>query len=198
MQLPPTLDAVKNRKTQKFFILIDDNLDTRYKVINPSGEILILPDILFDEDPTTLPSDQFGEHFTPIQLDSYIKHLEKIAVQDKEPPPRAQHLTPKRIVAEPKGEPRKKSSAPKKNLPSRRGVGASWSAPRLTFYRHKIEPLDLKQSFRVEVQGVGVFEITKEDFLNHFNDASMSPSYRAEGLYVYKELPDKAKKYLKA
>jgi hypothetical protein len=195
MQLPTTLDAVKNRKTQKYFILVDDSLDTRYKVINPSGEILILPDLLFEDDPLTVSQDQYQLHFTGDQLESFSKYQLKQAAFDAAPV-RPEPQLPKRFVADAKPEPRKKSP-PKKSAPSRRGVGASWSAPRLTFYRHKIEPLDLKQSFRVEVQGVGVFEITKEDFLNHFNDASMSPSYRADGLYVYKDLPDKAKKYLK-
>lgn len=196
MQLPTTIDAVKNRKTQKYFVLVDDTLETRYKVINPTGEILILPDLLFEDDPVTVAADFFAEHFTPAQLESLQKYTVKMAsiVQaPKRPPPE-----PKRIVAESKSEPRKRAAAPKKKPTSRRGVGASWSAPRLTFYRHKIEPLDLTQSFRVEVQGVGIFEITKEDFLSNFNDAVMSPSYRADGLHVYKELPERAKKYLKS
>lgn len=96
----------------------------------------------------------------------------------------------------------KKPSAPRKprepQLPVRRGLGASWIAPRLTFYRHKIDPLHAKQSFKISIEGSGEFEITKEEFLAQFNDVVMSPSYRADGLYSYPAIPDKARRYFKA
>jgi hypothetical protein len=68
----------------------------------------------------------------------------------------------------------------------------------LTFYRHKIDPLDPKQTFKIVVEGIGSFEISKEDFVAQFNDVMMSPSYRAEGLFSYREVPEKAKRYIKA
>jgi hypothetical protein len=40
-----TIEAVRNRKNQKLFIVVDDTIDARYKVINPAGETLILPDL---------------------------------------------------------------------------------------------------------------------------------------------------------
>ena len=79
----------------------------------------------------------------------------------------------------------------------RRGLGAAWTSPRLTFYKHKIEPLHAKQSFKVSVDGTGDFEMTKEEFLLQFNDAVMSPSYRSDGLYTYAQIPEKAWRYRK-
>lgn len=195
-----SIDAVRNRKTQKLFILVDDSLDMRYKVINPSGEVLILPDLLFDEDPVTVPADQFSEEFSPVQLDALDKYLERKAIEEARERQQAQEAAAEPKVPERKKiAPATKKSAPKgPKIPPRRGLGATWSAPRLTFYRHKIDPLDPKQTFKIVVEGLGSFEISKEDFVAQFNDVMMSPSYRAEGLFSYREVPEKAKRYIKS
>lgn len=189
------IEAVRNRKTQKLFIVIDDTLGTRFKVLNPEGEMLVLPDLLFDEDMITVQPDQFGAEFTAQQLTALREFQEKAEAQARAaaerpaPPPRV-------TIAAPAKKPTSSAKrAPK--VPERRGLGATWSSPRLTFYKHKIEPLHPKQTFRVTVEGVGTFEISKEDFLAQFNDAVMSPSYRADGLYTYPQIPEKAKRYLK-
>lgn len=193
------IEAVRNRKTQKLFILVDDSLDMRYKVINPSGEVLILPDLLFDEDPVSVPPESVQAEFSSVQIDAHIKYLERKALEEAR-----ERMQPKTLQAEER-EPERKKIAPAKRstskgpkMPSRRGLGATWSAPRLTFYRHKIDPLDSKQTFKIVVEGTGSFEISKEDFVAHFNDVMMSPTYRAEGLFSYREIPEKAKRYLKA
>jgi hypothetical protein len=193
------IEAVRNRKTQKLFILVDDTLGTRFKVINPGGEMIILPDLLFDEDPIFVPPAEHGTEFTPEQLASLRKHQEKMAEEARKardrPPP-----APTRIEPPPPPRPRSQGAprAKKTTQPQRRGLGASWDAPRLSVYRHKIDPLDPKQTFRITIAGTGVFEITKEEFLAQFNDAVMSPSYRADGLYTYPQIPEKARKYLKS
>ncbi len=110
----------------------------------------------------------------------------KELARPKLPPPRVNVAAP---VA-------KRSKAPKE--PVRRGLGATWDSPRLSFYRHKIDPLHAKQTFRIKVEGVGEFEISKEEFLLQFNDVVMSPSYRSDGLYTYTSWPEKAKKYLRS
>jgi len=201
MTFDQPIDAVRNRKNLKLFIVVDDSLDFRYKVINPSGEVLILPDLLFDDDPVVVQPDDFATEFTPEQMTAYGEHLTKQAAQAEAAKlaasrPRPE-VPPRRIVAEPAARPksRRQPSAPRE---TKRGLGAAWSAPRLTFYKHKIEPLHPKQSFKITVEGNGDFEITKEDFLAHFNDVIMSPSYRAEGLYTYSQIPEKALRYRKS
>lgn len=200
MTLPDSpIEAVRNRKTLKLFIIVDDTLENRYKVINPGGEIIVLPDLLFEEDPLLVAPEQIAAEFTAEQLDALAKHNEKLAAAAK-----AQAERPKPVTKAPPAEPPAKARSssprpPRKAVDNgRRGLGATWSAPRLTFYRHKIEPLGMKQSFKILVEGAGDFEITKEEFLAQFNDVVMSPSYRADGLYTYPKVPDKARRYLKA
>lgn len=189
----PSVEAVRNRKTLKLFILVDDSLDMRYKVINPAGETLILPDTLFDEDPVTVTSASYTAEFTTEQMAAYkdyrIKEADAARKQaERKPEP------VRTVVVPPKAAPARKKAPPQ---PTKRGLGASWSSPKLTFYKHKIEPLGPKQTFRISIDGVGQFEISKEDFLAHFNDVVMSQKYRAEGYYTYPSLPDKAGKYIK-
>jgi hypothetical protein len=190
----PSIEAVRNRKNQKLFILVDDTLDMRYKVINPEGETLILPDVLFEEDPVSVPSSKCAENFSEIQLSTYVDYRSKEAEAARKQAERKPEPVRTTVV------PPKQPPTPRKKMvpiSTKRGLGASWSGQKLTFYKHKIEPLAPKQTFRVVLDGVGTFEITKEEFLAQFNDAVMSQKYRAEGYYTYMALPEKAKKYIK-
>jgi len=192
------LEAVRNRKTTKLFILVDDTLGTRYKVINPAGEVLILPDLLFAEDPVLVHPSEFTNEFSEIQLDAFAKFQAKAAAQEALAKAAALRAPePRRIDPEPPKKKKTPSARKESAAPTRRGLGAAWSSPRLTFYKHKIEPLHAKQSFKVSVEGTGDFEITKEEFLLQFNDAVMSPSYRSDGLYTYAQIPEKAWRYRK-
>lgn len=198
MSFDQPIDAVRNRKNLKLFIVIDDSLELRYKVINPSGEVLILPDLLFEDDPVIVQPEEATIEFSAEQLAAYAEHLKKAAAQAEAAKLAAlRPEPPRRVVAEPAPRPRAKRQ-PSTPPQTRRGLAASWSAPRLTFYKHKIEPLHPKQSFKITVEGNGDFEITKEDFMAHFNDVIMSPSYRADGLFTYPQIPDKALRYRKA
>lgn len=194
MQPTQPVEAVRNRKNGKLFIILDDTLEARYKVINPAGEMLILPDLLFDEDPVTVGPDAMAESFSPEQLSALEKFLEKQAAEAARPPP-----PPRRevVVAEEAPKSRRPLSKAVPKASPRVGLGAQWSAPRLSFYKHKIEPLSLKQTFRIMVDGFGTFELSKEDFLALFNDVVMSPSYRKDGLYTYPDVPEKAMRFLK-
>lgn len=195
MALESIIETVRNRKTQKLFILVDDSLELRLKVINPAGEVLVLPEQLFDEDRLMISQERFATEFTPEQLSSLERFNTQVAAQARAAAPKLD--APTRSESTPKP----RSTAPKRERrgpeQTRRGLGASWASPRLTFYRHKIEPLHAKQTFRITVDGLGDFEISKEEFLAQFNDVVMSPSYRAEGLYSYQAFPEKARRYIK-
>ena len=196
------IEAVRNRKTAKLFILVDDSVEMRYKVINPAGEVLILPDLLFEEDPCTVTGDAIAEEFSPEQLEALERYQEKAAAAaaaaaasaraQAERPPVVKRAEPKAAPRTPRS-PKRETSASS----SKRGLGATWNAPRLTFFRHKIDPLGPKQTFRILVEGAGEFELTKEEFLAHFNDVCMSATYRAEGLFSYPKVPEKALRYLR-
>jgi len=190
-----TIEAVRNRKTQRLFIIVDDTLGARYKVINPAGEMLILPDLLFDEDPIPVPGNEANDHFTPEQLTAFEEYSTKAAEQARieasrpKPPPTVHKVEP--------SKPRPTARKVQKHVPVRGGLAAQWNSPRLTFYKNRIEPLSGKQSFRITIDGVGTFEMTKDEFTTNFNDVVMSPSYRADGLFTYPELPEKVRRYQK-
>lgn len=200
MSLDQPIDAVRNRKNQKLFIVVDDTIEARYKVINPAGEMLILPDLLFDEDPLVIPFADAGKEFTPEQMALLKIHREKVALQEEYERTRPKVARPVETVIVPPAKPRTpRSASPKKELASnqRRGLAAQWNSPKLTFYKHKIEPLASRQSFRISVDGVGDFEFTKEEFLAQFNDVCMSMKYRSEGQFSYPQVPDKAQRFKK-
>lgn len=198
-EFPSVITAVQNRKNQKLFIIVDDTLGTRYKVINPTGEVIVLPDLLFEEDPIEIPVAEFADHFTSEQRTALERFLEdqeaRAALEASRPKPPPRAIEPERVPA---AKPRREGKLTARHQPSRTGLGASWSSPRLTFYKHKIEPLQMKQSFKIVIDGTGEFIITKEEFLAQFNDVVMSPSYRSEGHFTYQKFPEKAQRYLKS
>lgn len=189
-------EAVRNRKNGKLFIIVDDTLEKRYRVINPAGEVLVLPDVLFEEDVIPVTSADFDADFTPEQVAAFAQF--KVEEQARQVYAAAQAAKeaamPRKTILAPQAAP-KRSKSPAKPRSSASGLAATWNAPKLTFYKHKIEPLAPKQSFRVNVAGSGIYEMTKEEFLLNFNDVVMSPSYRSDGLYAYPALPSKAEKY---
>jgi hypothetical protein len=71
----------------------------------------------------------------------------------------------------------------------------SYSNTRLTFRREVIEPLQAEQVFRVETR-VGVFEMSKADFLKTFSHVAETKCYREQGYFNYPKVPAKAKRYL--
>lgn len=192
------IEAARNRKNAKLFIIVDDTLFSRFKVINPEGQVIILPDALFEEDTFSVTPEEALAQFTPEQMKAYeawkIEAAEAARREAERPKPPP---TPQRIEVEPPKKARPTARKVAKHVPQRGGLAAQWNAPRLTFYKNRIEPLSPKQSFRVTVDGVGSFEMTKEDFTTHFNDVVMSPSYRSDGFFTYSEFPDKVRRWQK-
>jgi hypothetical protein len=170
------LKAVRNKKTNRYFILLEQVKDNQLKLINPAGQLLTVPGEFFDSAETFIASD-FRQTFTGEQIQSATKLVKQSSPQGRST------VAPKKRV--------------KKELPSRTGLGASWSSARLTFYKFKIDPLHVKQTFRITLDNYGDFEISKEEFQSVFSDVILSKEYNREGSYSYKELPDKARKYLK-
>jgi hypothetical protein len=185
------IEAVINEKTGKHFILIEDLPGGRYKVINPNGEIITLPDTLFEEDQVTIGVKDYGQSFSDEQLKTLETFNEEVTKkqewQDKTAKVAAS--TPQKIA------PKRKSTPAQKG--TRAGLAASWESSKLTFYKHKIDPLHPKQTFKVEIPSLGEVEISKEQFLSDFNDVVMSAKYRSDGLFSYPQFPEKAKKFIK-
>ena len=66
---------------------------------------------------------------------------------------------------------------------------------RLCFRADVIEPLRSQDRFRI-LTGVGIFEMSKQDFLTVFDNVVASTSYTREGLYHYPTVPKKAMRFL--
>lgn len=199
-----TVSVVKNLKTGKYFILLDEFND-RYRLINPEGQNVTLPLPLFHEDPETLDGERALNELSAEQLAAYqrlLGELAKKAAAEKHVTSIAKDrhdVTPVRVAAPPPPKPRSGGSKPRNVTSSsyeRTGVGASWTATTLVFYRPQIDRLGPKQSFRVVVDGVGEFVISKQDFNAAFAEVILSPKFKAEGFFAYDKIPDKAMRFL--
>ncbi len=167
--------AVKNKKTQKYFIFVEEVRANQVKLINPAGQVLTVPAEIFEavEDVTV---GDFDSAFTADQMKAADKIFKSSSKGTRKTTTRKKKV---------------------KKTTSRTGLGATWSSAKLTFYKFKIEPLDPKQTFKINVDGYGDFEISKEDFQSVFSDVILSKDYVREGSFTFPEFPDKAKKYLK-
>ena len=185
-------EVVRNRKTGKLFLILDDSLDDRYQLITPSGDTKILPSILFEGDPVTVKETDL----LPEQVEALRDRERRLIEGERITEERQRHQieTPKREPAVVKTPRRRSPKQPERGPP---GVMSTWKSDRLTFYRHKISPLKFNQKFRIEFYNGGIFEISKGDFESAFNDVVMSPSYRSEGHFSYPEIPEKARKFFK-
>ena len=182
MSLLVCVRAVKNLNSGRFFALVHEEPDQKMVIINPKGDILTVPGGLF-ADPEPVTSEAFADYFTSEQIAAFGKAFGRGKGKSAGSKP---------------GPSRPKRPVKKKKVEKQYGVGAEWNSGRLTFYKHKIEPLSETQSFKIYLEDAGVFMITKADFLRMFNDVVISNDYWEEGSFTYRELPEKAKKFIRA
>jgi len=193
------IEAVRNIKTGKLFIVIDV-LSNRYRLLNPEGTFNSLPMELFDEEPILLEGDKIESSLTSSQLQAYRTYVaEEESKADLAAKARDEVKARKQVEAE--KPTRVASRSPRTKKPSlndmKTGVGASWSSSTLVFYKPQIDRLGAKQSFKVVVSNVGNFVITKSEFQSVFSDVVLSPEYKRDGFFSYREIPSKAMKFIK-
>ncbi len=192
------IEAVRNIKTGKLFIVIDV-LSNRYRLLNPEGSFSSLPMDLFEEEPLLLNTFESGEQLSGQQLSAYQAYVDaEDAKADLDAQAREQVKARQKTEAQMPKKIASKSKRVKTSLNDQKvGVGASWSSSSLVFYKPQIDRLGAKQSFKIVVHDVGAFVISKSDFQSIFSDVVLSPEYKREGFFSYKEIPDKALKFLK-
>ncbi|MEZ4743782.1 MAG: hypothetical protein R3B45_15275 [Bdellovibrionota bacterium] len=166
--------GAKNIATQKYFVFLEHCERNQMKLINPLGKVLTVPAHIFEK-PESIHTTDFSNYFTKEQLDAVEKTLKPTSA-------RKVSTTRKKKV---------------KKLGVKTGLGATWNAPNLIFYKFHIEPLDPKQSFRINLESGKVFEMLKEEFNNVFSDIILSVEYSREGAFSFDKIPDRAIKYLK-
>ena len=197
------IEAVRNKQSGKLFVLLDDSHGVAFKLVNPAGQIVNLPARLFDEEALVLTAGEPDSEITPEQLITMGEFNARAAasaeneIQRLAAPPKAPSVAPSRSSSSSAAGPVRRPKSEKSKSAQYRMPPVTWSATRLTFYRHKIQPLAPHQTLCITVDGVGDFEMTKEDFLSAFNDVVMAPSYRSEGIFSYPEVPEKALRFLK-
>ncbi len=75
------------------------------------------------------------------------------------------------------------------------GKTITYTHTRLAFIRDEIEPLEVFDTIRIE-SNMGVFELTKAQFIATFPNVRQSFSYTHNGCYHYPTLPGKARQFL--
>lgn len=208
--LPSIIEALRNIKNGRLFVCLEATESPgKVRVINPNGDVLVVKEELFELEPLEIPASQFNEHFTGEQLQAFKQWLVEQAERAIEEQRRAEaekHQAaqePTRRIAtsstpartRPPGQRREPKNVVISNYRGR--VAAQWNCERLTFYRHKIDPLALTDQFIVRVDGEGEYQMTKAEFQRVFNNVVMSSSYRSTGLFSYNETPPEAARFLK-
>lgn len=170
------IQASKNIATGKYFIFIEECDRSQIKLINPEGKMLVVPAHIFEK-PVSISRDNFEKCFTQAQLEEVEKQSKPKAVR-------------KTVT--------KKTSSKVVKKGTKTGLGAEWDSDSLTFFRHFIDPLDAKQTFKINLGAGKIFEMSKEDFQMVFSDVILSVEYSIDGSYSMSEIPDRAQKYLKS
>lgn len=207
MALPNSVEALVNERTGKYFIVLDwdGGEEGKIKVINPLGDILDVPSVIFKVDePRTVTQHDFVTLFSPQQVQKLERwEQERFAIDEKQRLQRAARASQSASSG--------KTAAPKPRSGSSRNEGiinkstssvgrraiVQWSADTLVFYRHKIESLKPNDVFAVVIEGKGTFQMSKAEFQRKFNNIIMSPEYRSQGIYRYAEIPEAALAFIK-
>jgi len=66
------VEGLRNRKTQKLFICLEASSSPgKVRVVNPSGDVLVVMEELFDLEPVEVPVDNLAEFVTDEQVKSW-------------------------------------------------------------------------------------------------------------------------------
>lgn len=195
-----TIEAMRNTRTDKLFVLLESaDAARKVKVINPLGDVLDVSEVIFDQDVEIIEESQFTSSFTPEQLTSLGKYDEQSRLQQEA------RRAARSVRSESLGDsPVRRSTAATTRRASSAGanagsgrISATWKADKLTFYKHRIEPLKPKDLFAIEIDQLGDFVISKADFQRVFNNVIMSSDYRGGGIFAYSALPEEALPFLR-
>lgn len=210
--LPTSVEALKNERTGKLFIVLDwDVGDNKVKVINPNGDVLDVVKLIFNMDePVSVSASNFHSQFSEAQLaklasweqdqfaEAEKKRLEKAARSSqsskKSPTASSGTKTPRARA----GSARKEGLIDRKANASSRRPAAQWESSQLTFFRHRIESLKPNDVFSIVLEGHGTFQITKAEFQRVFNNVIMNAEYRNQGVFKYDEIPEAARAFIQS
>ena len=207
MSLPQSVEALVNERTGKFFIVLDwdGGEEGKVKVINPIGDILDVPTVIFKvDDPRSISQSDFAKIFTPEQITKLERwEQDRFNYDEKKRLERAARSSQssgsvKASTPKPRsGSSRKEGLIDRNSLSTTRRPTVQWSSETLVFYRHKIEGLKPNDVFAIVIEGRGTLQMTKAEFQRVFNNIIMSAEYRSQGIYRYASFPDEALPFIK-
>ena len=207
MPLPNSVEALVNERTGKYFIIVDwdGGEEGKVKVINPVGDILDVPTVIFKlDDPRVVSQQEFETCFSPEQVAKLERwEQERFAIEEKKRLQKSARSSQASSASKSAASRPRAGSSRKEGLidSSTSSVGrrptVQWSSDRLVFYRHKIESLKPNDVFACVISGEGTFQMTKAEFQRKFNNIIMSPEYRSHGIFKYEVLPDEALPFIK-
>jgi hypothetical protein len=202
MALPNSVEALVNERTGKYFIVVDwdGGEEGKVKVINPIGDILDVPTVIFKiDEPKSISQADFVSKFTPEQIAKLERwEQERFAIDEKkrlERAARSSQASSSSKATAPRARPgssRRDGIIDKSTSSVGRRPTVQWSSDKLVFYRHKIEGLKPNDVFAVVIEGHGPFQMSKAEFQRKFNNIIMSPEYRGHGIHRYDVIPDEA------
>lgn len=193
------ITCLVNKKNQTKFVLLEEHANGICMVINPKGEILHVGLHLFEEEPVLLEKKDWSS-ISDLQLTRFCQYMDELeAKEEKQRQVQIQATKLNKVdvaISNYKQQQRRRSSYSRSSKVEPQGLATTWNSSKLTFYKHKIEPLGLNQSFAINIEGVGRFLCTKKDFLSNFNEVVISSQYKNDGLYSFSIIPEKAYKFI--
>ena len=192
------LETVRNVRTEKLFIVLErDTLPGRLRVINPDGQIVEVTQLIFDADPIFLNESEKNEKLSEAQLTTFgnLQNEEQQRSNILRDLRQGSAKTPAR--SNPRDS-ETKSTKTRRSGPvdPQTGKVISWESERLTFYRHKIDPLKPGDAFEIKLANNQKLKMTKAKFIQVFNHVVMSAQYRSQGYFTFESIPDEAKDFL--
>lgn len=206
MALPKSVEALINERTGKYFVVLEwgGSDDSKIKVINPNGDVLDVPTVIFKiDDPRIVEQAKFVELFTPAQIQKLEtwqaeQYAEAERVRLQKAARASQSGSTKVMSPRPRsGSSRLEGLIDRKQSSVSRRAAVQWSADCLVFYRHKIENLRPNDVFAIIIEGRGTLQMSKAEFQRVFNNIIMSSEYRSQGIYRYQDIPEEALPFLK-
>lgn len=198
------ITCLVNKKNSSNFILLEEYSSGICSVINPKGEILHVGINLFEEEPLLVEEKDGLSYFSSNQIEVYKNYLTQL--EDREKKLESMRVQKSKVdqaiddykksVKKSSGTSKRSSYRSSKISLGSGGIVASWNSSKLTFYKHKIEPLSPLQKFSINIEGVGKFICSKKDFLSNFNEVVISSQYKNDGLYTFSTIPEKAMKFI--
>lgn len=179
------IEALRNLRTGKLFIVLEyAPIPGMISVINPEGNVLNASEEIFETDnPILIQTENVANTLTAAQVQAFLKYQnEQNVLAENRAKTTRQSTTPPVPSSNPSKAPSHRARRSGENSSIRTRKEVTWNADSLTFYRHYIEPMRGSDVMKIHVNDVGVFKMTKDEFLRSFSHVVVSQGYKQTGV----------------